>query len=316
MGSRSAAVAVAALVSVAACGLDVVGRALPAESASDSPTSTDATTPEPERLGDGTEDPGADAAPPEETPIDAGPVDAGPCGLPVLADNFAQGLGKWTQYGGVEQAVAGNNNAYARLIAEGVESRAAGLFWLPNMNAKAFKASFSYYVSTPARDWYMGDGFTFSWLTSTGSAPLGSGAVTGQGLGLQPGTAGYAFALDEWQNTSIGDLKGPSFNLLHIDAARGSPGSYDWHLVKKGPYYDSDVYDAWRTIEITVADGKASAWFRFVPNGTRSTLFTDVAVDTSANIVAIGFTAATGGSDAMGFFVDTVSIELTDATCK
>lgn len=303
---------------LAACGLDVVGSA-----GSPEITTADAATapgtlpaePEPERLGDGTETPAADAAPPDETPIDAGPIEAGPCGPPVLVDNFAQGLGKWTHYGGVEQRTTGNN-AYARLIAEGVKSRAAGLFWLPNVNAKGFKASFAYFVSTPYRDWYMGDGLTFTWLTSTGAAPLGTGAVNGQGLGIQPGVTGHAFALDEWKNSSIGDLDGPSFSFVRIDPTRGNPGSYDWHLAKKGPYYKDQLYDAWRTIEITVENGKASAVFRFTPTGARNELFKDVPVDTSGNIVALGFTASTGGADAMGFFVDTVSFELTNASCN
>jgi hypothetical protein len=86
--------------------------------------------------------------------------------------------------------------------------------------------------------------------------------------------------------------------------------------VKNGPYYRDDVYDAWRTIEITVADGKASAKFRYSATGNLYGLFDDVPVDTTADIVAIGFTASTGGADAMGFFVDTVSFELTGATCQ
>ena len=32
-------------------------------------------------------------------------------------------------------------------------------------------------------------------------------------------------------------------------------------------------------------------------------------------LVALGFTASTGGADAMGFAIDTVSFELLDATC-
>ena len=271
---------------------------------------------EPARIGDGSERGPADAAPPEETPIDAAPVEAGPCGPSQLVDNFASGLGNWTHFGGVEQRLSQSNNAYARLIAEGAAGRAAGLFWTPTVKAKAFKARFAYYVSTPLRYWYMGDGLTFTWLTSTGSAALGTGAVTGQGLGLQPGIAGHAFALDGWKNTAIGDDDAPSFSFLDIDPTRGNPGSYSWHLAKNGPYYREDVYDAWRMIELTVQGGKATAMFRYAPNGNPYTLFEDVAVDTSANIVALGFTASTGGVDAMGFSVDTVSFELLDASCQ
>ena len=302
-----------------ACGLDLVGAAGPVEitptDAAATPE-TGATSLEPEKLGDGTEPPAADAAPPDETPIDAGPVDAGPC-TTSLVDNFAQGLGNWTHFGGVERRTAGTN-AYARLIAQDVKSRAAGLFWLvPSaVNATSFKASFAYYVSTPYREYYQGDGITFTWLTSTGTAPIGTGAVTGQGLGIQPGVTGYAFAIDQWRNESIGDLEGPSFNFLRIDPGAGNPGSYDWHVAKKGPYYQSQVYDAWRTIEITVEGGKASAVFRFSPGGAPNVLFTDVPVDTTAKITALGFTAATGGADPMGFSVDTVSFALTNATCN
>ncbi|MBX3264976.1 MAG: hypothetical protein KIS78_26020 [Labilithrix sp.] len=299
-----------------ACGLDVVGSAdvADAEDAAARPAE-----PEPEPIDDlGGDDAGSaptfDAALPDETPIDAGPPDAGPCSASIT-ENFAQGLGAWTQYGGVVRGVSGNN-AYAQLIAPGVKNRAAGLFWVPpaGVKATAFKASFSYYVATPYRDWYMGDGMTFTWLTSTGGNALGANAVTGAGLGLQPGVAGNAFALDGWQNSSIGDLSEPSFNLLAIDPARGNPGSYAWHLAKKGPYRKNDVYDAWRRIEIVVANGKATARFRFSSNGTATTLFDEITV-ASADVVALGFTAATGGADAMAFFVDTVSVELTDPTC-
>ena len=318
MRSRAGLVGAAAVVTGAlmACGLDIVGSADTAEPDDSAPGPA---RPAPEPIDDlGDDDGGAaptfDAALPDETPIDGGPPDAGPCSASIT-ENFAQGLGAWAQYGGVVRGVSGNN-AYAQLIAPDAKSRAAGLFWVPPAGVKAtsFRASFSYYVATPYRYWYMGDGLTFTWLTSTGGSALGAGAVTGAGLGLQPGIAGSAFALDGWQNSSIGDLAEPSFSVLGIDPARGNPGSYAWHLAKKGPYRRSDVYDAWRRIEIVVANGKATARFRFSPNGTPTTLFEDVTVDT-ANLVALGFTAATGGADAMGFFVDTVSIELTDATC-
>ena len=306
-------------VAVVACGLDVVGISLPGDAVTATTDGDDAGAPEPERIGDGSERDDTDAAPPEETTIDAGPVEAGACGASVLVDNFAMGLGNWTHYGGVEQRIAQNNNAYARLIAEGASSRAAGMFWLPTVKAKAFKATFAYFVSTPFRYWYMGDGFTFTWLTSTGGAALGTGALNGQALGMQPGVAGYAFALDGWKNTSTGDRDAPSLAFLAIDPSRGNPGSYDWHVAKNGPYYREDLYDAWRTIEISVMGGKASARFRFSPTGPLHRLFDDVPVDSStsgtSDIVAMGFTASTGGSDAMGFAIDTVSFELIDATC-
>ena len=315
-----AAVFVAACAAVVACGLEVVGNAVTVEATPEAGSSEPVVDPvedaavQPERIGDGGEAT-LDAAPPEETPVDAGPIDAGPCGPTVLVDNFAQGLGKWTHYGGVEQRIQGNN-AYARLIAEGVRTRAAGMFWLPTVKATAFKARFAYFARSSDRYWYMGDGITFTWLTSTGGVALGTNAVTGQGLGLQPGVAGHAFALDGWRNALIGDLDPPSFSFLDIDPARGNPGAYGWHLSKNGPYYRTDVYDAWRTIELTVANGRATAMFRFSPNGTLHRLVENVPVDTSADIVAMGFTASTGGADAMGFFVDTVSFELTNATCN
>jgi len=318
-----AGVLLVAGAAIVACGLDVVGTTVPDGVESTTPEGgaaisleeAGASEPEPERIGDGRDNEGADAAPPAETPVDAGAVDAGPCGPSALVDNFAQGLGSWTHYGGVQQGVAQNGNAYARLIAEGANTRAAGLFWLPTVKAKAFKATFAYYIATPYSYWYMGDGLTFTWLTSTGGASLGTGAIAGQGLGLQPGVAGHAFALDGRQHASIGDRGAPSFSFFDIDPSRGNPGSYDWHIENKGPYRRSDVYDAWRTIEITVANGRATAQFRFVPNGSRYGLFENVPVDTSADIVAMGFTASTGSAEPMGFFVDTVSFELTDAVC-
>jgi hypothetical protein len=295
---------------VVACGLDVVGS-LASPSAN-----VDGADAEPPalNLGDGGES-AFDAAPPDETPIDAAPVDAGPCGATSIVENFASGLGSWTSYGGAAQGVTGNNG-YARLIAKGDEERAAGLFWVPTVKATAFKARFNYYVSTPFEYWYMGDGLTFTWLTAKGSQVLGTGAINGQGLGLQPDAVGYAFALDGWKNSITNDLDAPSFALLEIDPARGEPGGYDWHVAKKGPYRRDDVYDSWRTIEVVVANGTASASFRFTPAGTATSLFADVPVDTSATLEAIGFTAATGGANAMGFFVDTVSFELTDAVCN
>ncbi|MDF2692961.1 MAG: hypothetical protein K0S65_1344 [Labilithrix sp.] len=295
-----------------ACGLEVVGSStsapvLPTEGA-------DAAEPPPLDLGSGGEA-AFDASLPDETPSPPAPVDAGPCGATALVENFASGLGSWSTYGGTVQGVSGNN-AYARLIAEGDDGRAAGLFWLPTVKATAFKARFTYYVATPYQYWYMGDGLTFTWLTSMGAAALGTGAISGQALGLQPGVTGFSFALDGWKNDATNDLDDPSFAILKIDPSRGDPGGYDWHVAKKGPYRRDDVYDNWRTIEVVVGNGKVSASFQFTPTGTATALFTDVPIDTSANIQAIGFTAGTGGADAMGFFVDTASFELIGATCN
>lgn len=307
----AAALATSALV---ACGLDVVGGLGPASSLGDAAVPTEPETQAPERLGDGGEAPTFDASLPGETVIDAGPVDSGPCGPALFEENFAQGLASWTHYGGVEQGVSGGN-AYARLIEQGKRNRAAGLFWLPTVKATSFKASFTYYVSTPS-SLSKGDGLTFTWLTSKGPQALGTNAVTGQGFGLPPGVAGHAVALDGWQNLLIGDPGAPSLSLIEIDPSRGNPGSYDWHIVKKGPYYEVDLYDAWRTIDVVVANGKASATFRFSANGPPTTLFADVDVDEDDDgVIALGFTAGTGGVDAMGFFVDTVRFELTNASC-
>lgn len=310
MGTR-AAIFVVAGAAVVACGLDVVGTVDEGALDPRAVRAPDDAGVVPERIGDGDE--AVDAAAPGETP--PGTIDAGACSKAVLVDNFVDGLGKWAHFGDVEQQVSPSANAYARLIEAGKKNRAAGLFWLPSVGAKAFKASFTYHVTTPNRGMIMGDGLTFTWLTSTGILPLGVGAVTGRGLGLQPGAVGYAFALDAWQNPLLGDLPGPSFGFLELDPARGSPGSYQWHIAKNGPYRLDDVYDAWRTIEITVADGHAAAKFRFVPGGTSHSLFAGVPVDTTSTIVAMGFTASTGSAEAMGFAVDAVAFELTDATC-
>ena len=45
-----------------------------------------------------------------------------------------------------------------------------------------------------------------------------------------------------------------------------------------------------------------------------TTLFQNVTIP-AAPILALGFTAATGGADSLGFLVDTVNIQLTDAVC-
>jgi hypothetical protein len=64
----------------------------------------------------------------------------------------------------------------------------------------------------------------------------------------------------------------------------------------------------WRTVTITYAGGKLSASV----SGTQ--LFKNVNIP-PANILYLGFTAATGGVGALGWAVDTVNIELTDPVC-
>jgi hypothetical protein len=300
---------------VVACGLDVVGAP--------NATSTDGgpSTTKDQGSGPALEDSGgppvslldAGVTPDEEPPIpDAGMVDAGPCGPATFSESFVPTdfltvPNRWTTYGGVQRRVVGSR-AHAELIGANESSTAAGLFWLPKTKAKAFKVSFVYRADPPSGTDYIGDGITFTWLTSMNGA-LGANAVTGQGLGLQPGVTGYAFALDAWRNGSINDQYAPSFNILRIDGTK-APGGYDWH-VAKSPQFDNSVFYQWHTVTITVADNKVSATI-----GSQQVLFSNVAIDTSANIVALGFTASTGGAYPIGFYVDTVQIDLTNATCN
>ncbi|AKU99103.1 hypothetical protein AKJ09_05767 [Labilithrix luteola] len=255
------------------------------------------------------------ASSPSGPAIDAAPVDSGACAPTVFVERFDTGFAQWTTYGGVELASIGGEST-GQLIATGAKSRAAGLFWIPTVKATSFRATFNYYVPKPPADWEVGDGLTFTWLTSTGTSPLGADASDGQGLGLPADVTGYALALDGWQNSSINDLDAPSFNILALDPARGLPGQYDWHVRTLGPFEPADVYGVWRTIEAVVANGKVSATLRLSTGGQVATLFTDVPIDTSAAVTALGFTASTGDAAAAGYFVDTVTFELTNPSCK
>jgi hypothetical protein len=204
--------------------------------------------------------------------------------------------------------VGTSGNAYARFTTTSSYNRAAGLFWIPEVKATSFTATFEYYALTPFFQFGMGDGITFAWLTDTGVAALGAGAFSGGALGFAPNVTGHAFALDSYRNLSAGDPTSPSFSLLRVDKARGNPGSYDWHVATRGPL--GSVYDAWRTVVIKVANGLASASV-----GTTMLIVDAPVADKAAPILAIGFTASTGGGDPIAFHVDTVQIELTDPTC-
>jgi lectin family protein len=289
------------LMAFAACGLDLAG--------------TEETTPLPQRDGGARTDaaavgslPGAGATP-NETPLpEAGaPTE---CGASSLNDNFAAGIGThWTTYGNVSAATSNGGNQWARLIRVDDGDEAAGLFYRPTVNATAFKITFRYYAQTPNiglfEDADYADGMTLTWLTQADPASLKAG-IQGGGLGVPNGTKGYAFDLDSYRNEGIGDLDGPFFGVLAIDPAKGAPGAYDWHVAKRGPW--DGVYDGWRDVVVTLAANKLSA----VVDSTN--IFENVPV-TQGKIVAIGFTAATGGGDSVGFNIDAVSLQLTDATC-
>lgn len=305
------------LVIGAACGLDVVGS-LDAGVAAQ-PDATDAA-----RTiaidGDLPDDAAVEAAslpqvpigPETETPIaDAGAPDAvGDCGSPIIADNFntAALASRWLTYGTAKQSDDGFGNGYVQMIPTGQGGKVAGLFTLPGFTATSFNASFRYFARQPGGFGSVGDGITFFWVTSgaVSQATLAD-AIGGGGLGISRTLGGYAFALDAYRNSGINDPSAPSFSLLRVEPAKGAPSSYDWHVQNDGPY--SGVYDTWRTITVTFNNGKLSASI----SGTK--LFQNVSIP-MANITALGFTAATGGTDALGFYIDTVNIELTDAVCQ
>lgn len=293
-----------------ACGVDLVGEASPDAGFVEASTSpSDPSKP----AGTTTLEGGSLDTPPDadiidgETPIpDAGPPKSDAGCTTSITDTFADGiLPKWTTYGPVSQGTA-NGNAYARLIPLDTPGTAAGMFWVPTAKATSFTATFTYYARTDGFD-DIGDGLTFTWITAKDANALGTGAVTGAGLGIQPGVSGYAFAFDGYQNSGINDTSSPSFSVLKIESTRGSPASYDWHVIKSGPW--SGVYDSWRNTSVKLANGKVST------KVTTTSVFNDVAV-TPSPIVAIGFTASTGGVHPIAFFVDTVSITLDDATCN
>jgi hypothetical protein len=297
-----AAVALAAF----ACGVDLIGTP-----DATTPAGTDAgvqespNLPQPGETLDGGSlgVPDAEVGDAETPLIDSGASNV-ECGAPTLNDNFANGIGQWTQYGDVTQGIQGSNG-YARLIQLNTPGKAAGLFWVPTVNATAFKATFSYYARTYAGSG--GDGLTLTWLTAKDAAALGTGVVSGQTLGIPPNVSGYAFAFDAFRNNSITDPPSPSFSILKIDGAQ-PPGNYAWHVKKSGPW--SYVFDSWREVIVTVRDGKLTATV------TGTAVFTNEPIDTTTPIVAIGFTASTGGADPIAFFVDTVSIAFENATCN
>lgn len=298
------------LVAFVACGLELSGDGGPPE------------IPLPERDDGGNKDAtpvgelpetGSDILP-GETPLDAG-EEAGDCGPTTVVDNFAAGIGpQWITYGKVQQTVSQSGNALARLVQTDDGDEAAGLFFAPKVTATAFTAAFNYYAQRPRVEWWesatYSDGLTFTWITEGDPATLGKDpatAVTGAGLGLPNAMKGFSFALDSYRNSAPQDLDGPSFYLFGLDSARGTPGTYPWHIQKIGPW--TGVYDSWHRVTITFAAGKLSATI-----DTTVKIFENVDVPT-AKIKAIGFTAATGGGKSVGFWVDTVDIKLTDATC-
>lgn len=294
-----------------ACGFDLAG------SLDAAPVPADGAAPIRDRDGD-VADGGGEASPFPEIPVgpgselpiqDAGPDAVGDCGSPIIADNFNTGIGPmWLTYGTTAPATESNGNGYVKLIPTGQGSSFAGLFTKVPFTATSFVTTFRYLAETPSVfGSTFGDGLTFTWLTSGAvSQATFADATSGGGLGLPRTLGGHAFALDAYRNASIGDPNVPSFSLLRVDPAKGPPGTYDWHVQNTGPY--SGVYDAWRTVTITFAKGKLSADV----NGVK--LFQNVSLPT-ANILAMGVSASTGGVDALGFAVDTVRIELTDAVC-
>ena len=301
----------------AACGLDVVGSRDAVAPASDASDATAAHTIDLD--GEVPDDAALEAAslpqvpigPETETPIaDAGADAVGDCGSPIIADNFntAALASRWLTYGTAKQSDDGFGNGYVQMIPTGQGGKVAGLFTLPGFAATSFNASFRYYAQQPGGFGSIGDGITFFWITSgaVSQATLAD-AIGGGGLGLSRTLGGYAFALDAYRNSGINDPSTPSFSLLRVEPAKGPPSAYDWHVQNDGPY--SGVYDTWRTVTITFNNGKLSASI----SGTK--LFQNVTIP-MANIVALGFTAATGGTDAIGFYVDTVNIELTDPVCQ
>jgi hypothetical protein len=302
------------LVIAAACGLDVVGsREAPA--LPDAADASRAALPDAEVPFDSS----VEAAPLAQVPIgpepeppiaDAGAdvVVIGDCGSPVIADNFTAGIGPtWVTYGEAQAATSLQGNGFVRMIPTGQGGKVAGLFTRPGFTATSFIASFRYLAQTPSFSDNLGDGLTFFWITSgaVSQATLAD-AIVGGGLGIPRTLGGYAFALDAYHNSNVGDPSPPSFSLLHVEPARGAPGGYDWHVQNDGPY--TGVYDGWRVVTLTFDKGKLSADV----SGTK--IFQNVSIP-QAKILYLGFTAATGGADALGFAIDTVNIQLTDPVC-
>jgi hypothetical protein len=310
LGALSGAMLAAAF---AACGFDLAGSLDLAPSAADgaapTPTGGDRDGEVADGGGEASALPEIPVGPGSELPIeDAGADAIGDCGSPIIADNFNAGIGPtWLTYGTTAPATETGGNGYVRLIPTGQAGSFAGIFTRLQFAATSFVATFRYFAQQPYGFGNIGDGITMTWITSGTVTPAAlADSASGGGLGIPRGLGGYAFALDAFRNSTIGDPSAPSFSLLHIEPAKGAPGFYDWHVQNDGPY--TGVYDGWRTVTVTFAKGKLSADV----NGTK--LFQNVAIP-AANILAVGFTASTGGADAIGFNVDTVRIELTDAVC-
>jgi hypothetical protein len=239
---------------------------------------------------------------------DGGVFDDAGCGPTTFTENFANGLGGWTTYGPVQVRMGGPQGNFARLI-DDQDSTAAGMFWLPKPKAKEIHVTFRYRVDVPSGTDYIGDGFTFTWLTDNGAQVIGKDAISGQALGLWPGVTGYAWILDAWENSGIDDEQAPFFSFIHVENGRGRPGNYPWH-VKKSVQYTYSVFDTWWPVDIKIEAGKATAVV------STKTVVSDAPVDTNANITGIGFTAATGGAYPMRISVDTVTFELKNAVCN
>ena len=301
----------------AACGLDVVGSAgVTAAGQADAPDGHVALPGV--AAGDVPDDAAEEAAPPAEVPIgpgtetpadDAGAAPVGDCGSPTISDLFNSAAidPRWIATGEAKPANDGLGNGFVRMIPAGQGFKSAGLFTRPGFTATSFTATFRYLAERPYSFGNWGDGITFFWITSGAVSPATlADTVNGGGLGIPRTLGGHVFALDAYRNTSLLDPSAPSFSLLHVEPAKGLPGAYDWHVQNNGPF--SGVYDAWRTVTITYTGGKLSA------NVSGTQLFQNVSIP-PANISCLGFTAATGGGDSLGFAIDTVSITLTDPVC-
>lgn len=298
----------------AACGLSITGE----DGAESSPDGGGASLPSKNDVIDGEalsddggvagdlDDAGEELQDAGETPIaDASAPDAdGGCGPTTLTDNFASGLSQWSIYGPVVVEKSGGGNSFARLTSQ--NSTASGIFWTPQARAKEAKVSFQYRIDTN-RQSNVGDGMTLTWLSSTGGVNVGTNAIAGGSLAEWPLAVGYAFAIDAYKNSNLGDNNTPFFGVLKLDPTRGKPGDYDWHVYKTSAY--TGVYNTWRTVTASVLAGKVNA----VVSTTK--VVSNVSVSTDLPMVAIGFTASTGGANPITADLDTVTIELVNPVC-
>ncbi|MBX3185712.1 MAG: hypothetical protein KF819_01805 [Labilithrix sp.] len=302
-----------AIMALAACGLSIVGSmdpSLPAEGGPDSLTAVDGSA-EIDASGDAEALPEPMADGSIEEPLGDAGVVMTDCGITTLADTFNSGIDStWVRTGDATR-VTSSGNGYVRMTQVGQGSRKAGLFFTPTVTATEFKVSFRYYAQRPSVGWWetprYADGVTFTWFTSGDKDDLSS-TNNGHTLAVPRKMGGAAFALDSFTNSSINDPSTPSFSLLRVDPARGDPGAYDWHVRNRGPY--SNLYDTWRDVSVTYQGGLLSATV------STTNIFQNEAVTVPAGkIVAIGFTASTGGGHPVGYYIDTVRIELLNATC-